>query len=102
MLGLSQGTWAYEWIMEQCSRGNLKGYIAFHSLSMIWYFARKLSENIRRRWLLRICRILTVSSTEHQSVVNVIKNEAFQDFEDCLQELCASNVLCDDVITCNI
>ena len=36
------------------------------------------------------------------SVVNAIKNEEFHDFEDCLQELCASNANCDYVITSNI
>ena len=46
-------------IMKLCAEEEFNGYIAFHSLSIIWYALRKKTEQERRFWLKNICEILT-------------------------------------------
>lgn len=43
-------------VMDLCSQGKVDGYIAFHSLSIIWYSLR-LPDEGKRMWLKDICRI---------------------------------------------
>lgn len=45
-------------IMDMCYRKKVKGYIAFHSVSIIWYTLRKfIPDNIERRgWLRKILK----------------------------------------------
>jgi predicted nucleic acid-binding protein len=39
-------------IIKKCSDGTINGYIAFHSLSIIWYvLRRKVNDTIARKWL---------------------------------------------------
>ena len=92
-----------EKVIELCSRKSLHGYIAFHSLSTIWYVLRKLYSSEDSRYLLsKTCGILTVSAASHSQIVEAIKNSAFQDFEDCLQDECAQKIGADYLVTCNI
>ena len=52
-------------IMLLCAYGKVKGFLAFHSLSTIWYLSRKVPAEIRRGWLMRLCKILTVTGASH-------------------------------------
>lgn len=38
-------------IIELCANDKFNGYIAFHSLPIIWYALRKRTERERRFWL---------------------------------------------------
>lgn len=51
-------------IIDMCHRGELAGYIAFHSVSIIWYTLRKfIPDNVeRRRWLRKILQVVRVTS----------------------------------------
>ena len=89
-------------IIYLCATEKIKGYIAFHTLSNIWFIARKIPSMIRRLWLLRICQILTVAGASHSDVLDAIHNDNFPDFEDCLQDKCAKAAGCDYLITTNI
>ena len=74
-------------ILLACQNKIVKGYLAFHSLSTIWYVARKnYNARKRREILLEITDFLTVTGAPHNSVIDALKNEDFHDFEDCLQE----------------
>lgn len=44
-------TEAIEDIIESCVEEEIEGYVAFHSLSIIWYVSRKHPEEERRQWL---------------------------------------------------
>ena len=87
-------------VLELCAAGKIDGYLAFRSLSTLWYVLRKNPET-RRRWLLETCEILTVASASHDAAVRAIMQEDFPDFEDCLQEKCAEAVDADYIVTRN-
>lgn len=89
-------------IIYLCASERIKGYIAFHTLSNIWFIARKVPSEIRRSWLFRIYQILTVVGASHASVLEAIHNNNFPDFEDCLQDKCAKDAGCNYLITTNI
>ena len=88
-------------VIDLCSQGKVDGYIAFHSLSIIWYSLRIPDEG-KRMWLKDICRILTVAGASHEQVLEAIDNVRFRDFEDCLQDECAKMVNADCLVACNI
>lgn len=91
-------------VMEMCADEKVEGYIAFHSLSIIWYFSvrEKKPEEKRREWLDRVCKILTTSSANHDLVVGAVHNTKFRDFEDNLQECCAVSAGADYIVTVNV
>ena len=88
-------------IMELCSTGEIVGFLAFHSVSIIWYLGRKLSDEKRRSMLLELCELLTVVGASHHEVVSAILKADFRDFEDCLQDKCAKEADCDYIVTAN-
>ena len=97
-------------VMNLCSQEKVKGYIALHSLSIIWYSLRIPDEG-KRMWLKDICQVLTVAGASHEQILEAIENVKFKDFEDCLQEECAAAEMVDEcarmvsadcLITCNL
>lgn len=89
-------------VMKLCAENVFDGYIAFHSLSIIWYVIRKQeSEEKARAWLNDICDILVVTGATHEQVREAIRNSDFHDFEDCLQDECAVHVNAEYIVTCN-
>lgn len=88
-------------VIEICSSEDVQGYVAFHSISNIWFILRKKPDNERRKMLKNICTILTVTGASHQDVINAIDTDNFKDFEDCLQDKCAAVVQADYIVTRN-
>ena len=88
-------------IVEFCALGKLNGYIAFHTLSTLWYVLRKKPDKKRRYYLRDICKIFSVASASQTEIVDAIEKESFSDFEDCLQDKCAKEVGADYIITVN-
>ena len=84
-----------------CAKGECIGYIAFHTLSTLWYVLRKRSDKERRENLRDICEIFTVASASQEEILDAIDKDSFPDFEDCLQDKCAKEVGVDYIITCN-
>ena len=76
-------------IVEMCAKEECIGYIAFHTLSTLWYVLRKHSDNVRRENLRDICEIFTVASASQKEILDAIDKDSFSDFEDCLQDKCA-------------
>lgn len=73
--------------MKLCAENVFEGYVAFYSLSTIWYVIKKQeSEEKARAWLNDICDILTVTGATQEQIKEAINNADFRDFEDCLQD----------------
>ncbi|MBQ1510524.1 MAG: PIN domain-containing protein [Selenomonadaceae bacterium] len=89
-------------IMDFCRRDDIHGYVAFHTVSIIWYVLRRKPQEERRRLLLDICELLTVTGALHKDVIDAILDDDFSDFEDCLQVKCAENIFADYIVTENI
>ena len=90
-------------VMELCGSGVLSGYIAFHSLSTVWYVIRKARSDKDARYLLEnVCKILKVAAATQEQVMEAIADTDFRDFEDCLQDKCAENVGAEYLVTCNV
>ncbi len=89
-------------IVRRCACGECTGYIAFHTLSILWYVLRKREEGIRRQNLKDICEIFTVAAASQTEILDAIDRDFFADFEDCLQDKCAKDIGADYIITCNV
>lgn len=87
--------------VEMCAKGEITGYIAFHTLSTLWYVLRKRSSKQRRENLRDICMIFGVASASHSEILDAIEKDSFEDFEDCLQDKCAKEVGADYIVTVN-
>ena len=88
-------------IVEMGAKGECMGYIAFHTLSTVWYVLRRRSDKERRQNLRDICEIFTVASASQREILDAINKDSFSDFEDCLQDKCAKEIGADCIITCN-
>lgn len=90
-------------VLELCARQEINGYIAFHSVSNIFFILRKKFSNEERRLLLRgILKVLKVTGASHEKVLTALEQEDFEDFEDCLQEKCAEEVRAECIVTRNV
>lgn len=90
-----------ETVFRLCAEERVDGYLAVHSLSTIWYVSRKAPEKDRRAWLKKLCTIFTVSGADNPSILQAIDNTEFRDFEDALQDCCASVADVDYIVTVN-
>lgn len=89
-------------IIQMCAKEQVDGYLAFHSLPNIFYILRKShSEADRREMLKKICFVLKVTGASHEKVCDALENDAFSDFEDCLQDECAQEISADYIVTRN-
>lgn len=91
-----------EKIVELCAKGICTGYIAFHTLSTLWYVLRKRSQDERRKGLKAVCEIFSVVSASQTEILKAIDKDSFVDFEDCLQDKCAKEAGAEYIVTCNI
>ena len=90
-------------ILKLCSDKKIEGYIAAHSITNMYYILRKyMPEDVRRKALLDICRILKVEGIDSVKIISALQKEDFVDMEDCLQEECAVEVMADYIVTRNI
>ena len=90
-------------VLSLCTSKKIKGCIALHSVSNIFYILRKrYSVEDRRRLLLGILNFLQIANASHENVRHALERNDFPDFEDCLQDECASQNHADYIITRNI
>ena len=91
-------------IIELCYSGKVTGYVAFHSVSIIWYALRKFIPDMseRRNLMKKILQAVRVTGASHEDVLKAIDMEEFKDFEDCLQDRCAESAASDYIITNNV
>ena len=80
----------------------IKGAVAAHSITNLWYILRKThSDEERRNYLLSLFELFDVVSMDKNRLVAALEKSDFKDFEDCLQDECASDINADYIITRN-
>ena len=89
-------------IMNKCIQKQLDGFVAFHSLSILWFLWRGYSLEQRFQWLKFICDSLTIAYADNDMLKKAIGDRKFTDFEDNLQDCCAQTVNADYIITANV
>ena len=56
-------------IMEKCAERTIHGFIAFHSVSNIFFILRKYTDTKTRRDMLKkLCKMVTVTAASHDEV----------------------------------
>ena len=63
--------------------------------------SRKVPDDERRKWIRKLCTLLTVSGADNELILRAIDNADFRDFEDALQDCCAGTFHADYTITAN-
>ncbi|MBP3690042.1 MAG: PIN domain-containing protein [Schwartzia sp.] len=77
-------------VLTACRDRIVQGGISAQSVADLFYILRKdYSSEERRKILLDICQIMDVESVDKGKLIFALRNEAFSDFEDCLQAECA-------------
>lgn len=90
-------------ILEACQKEILIGTITAQTVADIFYILRKdFSYDERCTILLSLCEILFVSPVGKRQIVSALKNNLFEDFEDCLQSECALYFHADYIVTRNV
>ena len=89
-------------IMQFCHDKTLEGFVAFHSLSIIWYVLRKVSFTTSVNSMELICDTLKVAYANNSMILYELRNCGFSDFEDGLQDCCAQQANVDFIITANV
>lgn len=80
----------------------IKGAVAAHSITNLWYILRKThSDEERRNYLLSLFELFDVVSIDKNRLVAALEKSDFKDFEDCLQDECACAINADYIITRN-
>ncbi len=90
-------------IVHACVEGRIKGCIAAHSISNMFFILRKdYIAKERREVLLNLCSIFDVEGIDKAKLLLGLGNENFSDFEDCLQMECAKAYNADYIVTRNL
>ncbi len=89
-------------IVDLCSKKQVTGYLAAHTISNLFYILRKeFSVSQRREMLGALCKVFEISGMDRRKILDALKNEEFDDFEDCLQMECALEIGAEYIITRN-
>lgn len=91
-----------EKVFRLCVEKKCRGIIAAHSFTDMFYLMRKFFErNDLRELLLKLTEHFEVSSLDKRKLQNGLLRNDFTDFEDCLQDESAIDLLADYIITRN-
>ena len=89
-------------VIDLCANNNIVGYVAFHSISNMYYILRKQYSDAQRRTILkRYSEILVVAEVGNDIVDEAVNNTDISDFEDALQHACAKSIGADYIVTRN-
>lgn len=92
-----------EKIVHACVEGPVKGCIAAHSISNMFFILRKnYNTKERREVLINLCSIFDIEGIDKSKLLSGLQNENFSDFEDCLQMECAKAYNAEYIITRNL
>lgn len=90
-------------IILSCAEGKIKGCIAAHSISNMFFILRKdYDVKERREVLSNLCSIFDVEGIDKEKLLAGLSNENFSDFEDCLQMECAKSYGAEYIVTRNV
>ena len=89
-------------VVKACKDGTIKGCIAAHSISNMFFILRKVYAPEERRILLKsLCTLFEVESIDKRKIERALLNKEFSDFEDCLQMECALSFGADYIVSRN-
>ncbi|MDE6961673.1 MAG: PIN domain-containing protein [Lachnospiraceae bacterium] len=92
-----------EKIVYDCVEGKVKGCIAAHSVTNMFFILRKNYNSRERREILSsLFSIFDVEGIDKTKLLFGLQNEDFTDFEDCLQMECARSYGAEYIITRNV
>ncbi|MCL2019483.1 MAG: PIN domain-containing protein [Oscillospiraceae bacterium] len=92
-----------EEIIAMCRDNRIQGCIAAHTITNLFYILKKdKSVKERKEFLLDMCDMFTVIDINSEKIISALNNDKFDDFEDCLQDECASDFNADYIVTRNI
>ena len=90
-------------IVIVCADGKIKGCIAAHSISNMFFILRKdYNAKERREILVNLCSIFDVEGIDKTKLMAGLQNENISDFEDCLQMECAKTYGAEYIVTRNV
>jgi predicted nucleic acid-binding protein len=90
-------------VMEKCMFGNVKGYLASHTVTDLFYILRKdYRVKERKDLLLLLNDKLEIIAVNSQMIKKALENELWTDLEDGLQMQCAFEEDVDYIVTRNI
>lgn len=90
-------------IVSVCVDGKVKGCIAAHSISNMFFILRKdYDAKERREILLNLCSIFDIEGIDMMKLIAGLQNEEFSDFEDCLQMEFAKSYGAGYIVTRNL
>jgi len=87
-------------IFEMIYSHKISGIIAAHSISNLWYLLRKICDDEQRRKIISsLLNSFEIAQIDKSHIKAAIERKNFKDFEDCLQDECASSFHADFIIT---
>ena len=69
---------------------------------MFFILRKDYNAKERREVLLNLCKIFDVEGIDKAKLISGLGNDAFSDFEDCLQMECAKSYEADYIVTRNV
>ena len=89
-------------IVQSCIKGRAVGFVSAHTVTTMWYLLRHEFSLEERRKMFKLvfswCRIASVGQSE---LLSALDRDDFSDFEDCVQDECASSIHARYIITRN-
>lgn len=93
---------AIDVIFNKIISRQVKGALAAHSITNLWYILRKEYTDAQRRELLSaLFDYFEISSLNKEKIESALNRSDFKDFEDCLQDECAVDVGATCIVTRN-
>ena len=90
-------------IILASQKKTVRAFLAAHSVTNIFYILRKVYTMAeRKRFLLDLCKSVSIVELGDALIFNALRNDEFDDIEDCLQAECAWAVGADYIVTRNI
>jgi predicted nucleic acid-binding protein len=90
-------------IITLCKNNTIKGCIASHTVSNMFFILRnEYTVKERRALLIGVCSIFDVIGIDKNNLISGLNNENFSDFEDCLQAECAKEFGAQYIVTRNV
>ena len=89
-------------VLKLCNTGTIKGYVAAHSITNIFYIARKqLTLDELKGIIKNLMSIVTVVPIDADNIRKAMELMEFSDIEDAIQTQCAIDVNTDYILTRN-
>ncbi len=91
-----------EIIINACAEETIDGCIAAHTVPNLFYILRKQFTIHERKELLKeLCTLFEVVEIDSIKIMEALKDDGFEDFEDALQMQCALKYDTDYIVTRN-